>query len=171
MNQMQQNPLAGLKDIHLPPAPDWWPPACGWWLLAALFLSLIIFGLVKWFRHQDRLRPIKLAVKELKSMDLQTADPEQRRLTLQQLSGLIRRFALVFFPQEQTAEFCGREWLDFICAHSYTMSETEAEKAFSPLIQDPYAPVCSTDLITLGKNLEQWFNGLKKKKPATGDKP
>ena len=174
MNQMPQNPLAGLKDIDLPPEPDWWPPAYGWWLLAALLLGLIIFGLMKWFRRQARLRPIRLAVKELKNMNLQADDPEQRRLILQQLSGLVRRFALTFYPREQTAELCGREWLNFICAHSYTMSKAEAEKAFSPLIQNPYAPVCDTDLITLGEKLELWFNGLKKEKPefkpATGDK-
>ncbi len=182
MNQMPQNPLAGLKDIHLPPEPSWWPPACGWWLLTALLLTIIVFGLIKWFRHKAHVRPIKLALKELREINLQVDDPKQRRLILQQISGLIRRFSLIFFPQDDVAEFCGQTWLDFICIHSYSMTEAEARKAFVPLIQDPYAPTCNTDLVALRKNLEQWFNGLKRKKPpknsvkrefkpANGDNP
>ena len=38
--------LSGLRDIHLPIEPSWWPPAIGWWLLlAAFFVLLIIFAL------------------------------------------------------------------------------------------------------------------------------
>lgn len=37
-----QDPLAQLKDIHLPEAVGWWPPAPGWWLLA--LLALLVFS-------------------------------------------------------------------------------------------------------------------------------
>ncbi len=164
MKQMMQNPLAQLKDIHLPPEPGWWPPAFGWWLLAALLLALICFALIRYSRHRARLRPIKLALKELQEMNLDVDDPEERRRLLQQLSGLMRRFSLSFFPEESVAELCGQEWLNFICAKSSKISAKETEKAFSPLIQDPYAPVCNADLSALGKSLEMWFDGLKKKK-------
>ena len=33
MNELQQLPL---RDIHLPEAVSWWPPAYGWWLLVVL---------------------------------------------------------------------------------------------------------------------------------------
>ena len=33
---MKQDPLAALRDIHMPEAVAWWPPAPGWWLLLAL---------------------------------------------------------------------------------------------------------------------------------------
>ncbi len=39
-----EDPLAQLRDLHLPQAVADWPPALGWWLLAGLVLS----GLV-WF--------------------------------------------------------------------------------------------------------------------------
>ncbi|MCK5915700.1 MAG: DUF4381 domain-containing protein, partial [Deltaproteobacteria bacterium] len=78
MNQMPQNPLANLKDIHLPPDPGWWPPAYGWWLIAILLLTITYFGLNRWRQRQARLRPIKLALKELKELNLEINDPDQR---------------------------------------------------------------------------------------------
>lgn len=40
---MNQDPLAQLRDIHLPEAIGWWPPAPGWWILALLLLVSIVF--------------------------------------------------------------------------------------------------------------------------------
>lgn len=48
--------LDQLKDIHLPPAISWWPPAPGWWLLATLVLGLFWWGLrFALRRHRERL--------------------------------------------------------------------------------------------------------------------
>ena len=44
-----------LRDIHLPPAPPWWPLAPGWWLLALLTL-LVVVALVRLWRRQRVLR-------------------------------------------------------------------------------------------------------------------
>jgi len=35
--------LEQLRDIHLPEAVHWWPPAPGWWIVAALLLTLTIW--------------------------------------------------------------------------------------------------------------------------------
>ena len=39
---MQIDPLAQLRDIHLPPPISWWPLAPGWWILifAGTFASI-----------------------------------------------------------------------------------------------------------------------------------
>lgn len=51
------NPASGpvLRDIHLPPAPGWWPLAPGWWVLAALVIIILwLLG-----RHVRRQLPFK----------------------------------------------------------------------------------------------------------------
>lgn len=48
-----------LRDIHLAPAPSWWPPAPGWWILAALAALLGVWMLHRWFvlvRHRRAVR-------------------------------------------------------------------------------------------------------------------
>ena len=36
------DPLAQLRDIHLPEPVSWWPPALGWWLVAMTVMTLLI---------------------------------------------------------------------------------------------------------------------------------
>ena len=43
-----------LRDIHLPEASLWWPPAPGWWISLALILLLawLLPSLLRWLRHK-----------------------------------------------------------------------------------------------------------------------
>ncbi len=167
MNPTNQNSLAALKDIHLPPDPGWWPPAPGWWFVTLLLLALISFSFYKWRQRQLRLRPIRLALSELARLDLKTEDPEQRRLVLQELSALIRRFCIVFFPQQPVAGLCGQKWLDFLkkeaCDKNLGQSRQFSDQELRPLFEDTYSPTSETDLVTLGQIVEQWFSGQKKR--------
>ena len=40
-----QDPLAQLRDIHLPEAVGWWPPAPGWWILALVLILATAFAI------------------------------------------------------------------------------------------------------------------------------
>lgn len=164
LNQIPQNPLAGLKDIHLPPPPSWWPPAWGWWLATILLLAIIIFLSQKWRRRQARLRPIKLALKELKTFDFSVTDTCQRQLLLQQVSALIRRFSLAFFQGTEIADLCGQPWLDFLCENSGKVDRVTLRKDLSPLTLGPYAPTCEVDLKALEQAVENWFKSLLRQK-------
>ena len=171
MNPTAQNPLAALKDIHLPPAPGWWPPAPGWWLVTLLLLALICFGLIKWQRRQRRLRPIKLALLELAQLNLKSENPQQRHLVLQEISALVRRFCVVFFPQTPVAGLCGEAWLDFLIQEAPGKNRNEKQnevirKKLRPLLEETYAPTSNTDLTALGQLVKEWFSGQKRSKKS-----
>ena len=46
-----QDPLAQLRDIHLPETVGLWPLAPGWWLLIALIIGALVTGIIYWRRR------------------------------------------------------------------------------------------------------------------------
>ncbi len=53
--------LQQLRDIHLPTAPGWWPPAIGWWLLATLAVALVTWLTLRFAARWRRFRPARAA--------------------------------------------------------------------------------------------------------------
>ena len=109
-----ENPLANLKDIHLPPAVSWWPPAPGWWILMVVFV-LLIFLCAWWlYRRYERGRPRIEALRILKDLQVKHDKSPVALKTLRTLSQLLRRTALSFYQQEEVASLHGEEWLKFL---------------------------------------------------------
>ena len=68
---MNEIDLSGLKDIHIPIEPSWWPPALGWWF--ALIGGIILLGSGVWCFFYWLTRPRQYALRELKRF-YQTTD-------------------------------------------------------------------------------------------------
>lgn len=100
-----------LKDIHLPPAISWWPPAPGWWLLV-LLLPLLMAGSYWLYRHLTRNTALKQASHMLRKLKLQTGDEPMSRL--RELSALLRRVAISRDARQQVANLHGAAWLNFL---------------------------------------------------------
>lgn len=108
------DPLAQLRDIHLPPPPPFWPPAPGWWLLAGLLLLLLAVAAVygwRFWRRRQRRRRILDHLDRLGS--LWPAAEDAPRLAAE-VSVLLKRVALARFPQAAVAGLWGADWLDFL---------------------------------------------------------
>ena len=81
------NPLAGLKDIHLPPEPGLWPLAPGWWvviILLAAGLALSLWWAIRCYRSRRYRREALAHLREM----------ERGPVNLGQLIGLVRRTGL-----------------------------------------------------------------------------
>lgn len=91
---MTSDPLAQLRDIHLPEPVSWWPPALGWWLTAALLVGLLLSAFLMWRRRRQRFGYRREALITLQAID--PAAPE----AAQQIGQLLRRTAKTGFPSQ-----------------------------------------------------------------------
>ena len=127
--------LAQLADIHLPEPVSYWPPAIGWWILAAIALVLLVILFRKYASRARQQKICQYAVAELQRCydSYSQADPansDQSKLDyVNQFNTVVRRVALVHYPQANAASLDGASWVDFI-----------RQKGESSLMTDEIAP-------------------------------
>ena len=106
------DPLAALRDVHTVAPPEFWPPAPGWWLLALIALSLLLFLGVKIKR---RLRLSKQRHEVLSLLDQAAVNYSDQPIALAtNISKVLRRVAIRQFPVKDVASLNGNDWLRFL---------------------------------------------------------
>ena len=107
---MQAHELV-LRDVHVPPAPSLWPPAPGWWLLAAaVLLSLAGF----WAIRRWRKRRLQAWLGLFDDACAQTSPAAQ----IAAISELLRRAARRVDKQADRLQ--GEAWLRFLDSQKRT---------------------------------------------------
>jgi len=121
--------LADLRDIRLPEAVGFWPPAPGWWVVAGLVL-LIALGvmLFRWRRRIQRESWNASAGRELADLEAVYARDRDATGLAADLSALLRRAALARYPEEGVAALHGDDWFDLLC------TDSEQERSRSPQV-------------------------------------
>lgn len=102
-----------LRDIHLPEPISWWPLAPGWWILLGvviLLLCALIYSVYLW-RSKRVLRQLQHELQQLKRTYQKNGDTAQ---TIKQLSVLLRRAGISYFPRHDVASLTGDNWLNFL---------------------------------------------------------
>jgi len=106
--------LAQLREVHAPPPVSGWPPAPGWWLVAAVLLGLLALA-VAWHLRTRPLRRFRKAVlAELQQIEADHTQTHITQAALQAVSGLLRRAAMSARPRSEEAGQVGREWLQHL---------------------------------------------------------
>lgn len=149
---MQETELA-LKDIHLPDAISWWPPAIGWWLLVLLIPALI--GFSYWlYKRLTRKTALKTAKKTLAAIKLNAELDNTQKL--RELSILLRRVAVSLAPRTEVASLTGHSWLAFL---DQSLSGAPFSQGGQVLITAPYRNAAPSDQeITILFSLsEEWL--------------
>ena len=100
-----------IRDIHLPEAIGWFPPAIGWWLLI-IFVPIITYFLIALIQKLLQKTAIKTARKLLKQ--LQTNDALTPLEKVCELSILLRRVAVSRDSESNVGGLTGRAWLDYL---------------------------------------------------------
>lgn len=106
--KLQPAPTLQLKDVHPGIAPDWWPPAPGWWLLLGIVLLLALWLGRRWLRRQRRRRELARYFDEALA---QAATPTAQ---IAAMSALLRRAARRIDPDADRLQ--GEAWLVFLDA-------------------------------------------------------
>lgn len=139
-----------LRDIHLPPPPDWWPPAPGWWVLAASCLLFLIVTALRW-RKLRRLRRQHQAV--LRELDRCVAKADGNAVALAaSLSHFLRRMALRDTPE--AAAYEGERWLQYLDKRGAT--EEFRRGIGRVLVEAPYRPAMNYDMTALIALVRRW---------------
>ena len=149
----EQDPLAQLRDIHLPDAISLWPLAPGWWIAGLLLILLLLVACNFLYRSKKRNRYRGLAVRELANLDQYF---EQPALYLQHLNQLLKQTALANKSTTDIAALSGNEWLDFL---DFTGKTTQFNQGAGRVLNHgPYTPsVPELDVVTLRQLCKQWI--------------
>ncbi len=150
--------LSQLRDIHLPKAISIWPPAPGWWFLV-IIIALIICGAVIWWRKYQRrnhARKQALACVQMLENRYQNKDVDG---IIMELSMLLRRVSLAYFPRDQVAGLQGAAWLQFLDDVGGTHEFAHGRGRV--FIDEPYRNQTTVELTPLFQLVRQWLNALK----------
>jgi hypothetical protein len=103
------DPLAQLRDIHLPEAVSWWPLAPGWWVLGALLVAGLAYtGHFFWQRHHafTYRRQALIKIKQLPN------NCQHQRITA--LLALLKRVAVSAYPEFHLSSLNQAEFIAFL---------------------------------------------------------
>jgi hypothetical protein len=165
-----EDPLSELADIHLPDAVNFWPPAPGWWVLAAL----VVLALVLLYRQQlarvflrrrlgSALRELDNAYRAFQSAPEKNAAGLQ---LLQSFNAVLKRVALLHHTDPELPRLSGRPWLRFLDAQ---MNSADFSAGAGQVLADGiYRPVFDADVDALLALCKRWIEQsyLQKRAPV-----
>ena len=146
-----------LRDIHLPEAVSWWPPAPGWWLLPLLAALLALLALICFRRRRGAARraAVGRARRELARIRHEFDQRHDPGGLARALSALLRRLAMSLYSRRDTAALTGEAWLAFldqaIEGHEFTRGRGRS------LIEAPYRPHPEFDHAALLQLVSDWI--------------
>jgi len=126
--------LARLRDIHLPAPISWWPIAPGWYGLMVLVISLLLAGFLGW-RFYRRGGAKREGLRLLLIYEKQAQQGEPSAVICAQVTELLRRVALAYFPRQDIAGLHGDAWIRFL---NQTGKRIDFMPVRSLLLERPY---------------------------------
>jgi len=154
-----------LRDIRLPDPVSWWPPAPGWWMLLTLLVTIVLLGgyLYHRYRRNALQRAVQQALHRIGEDYRQSGDEQ---VLAQQLSILLRRVSLSFYPRRQVAGLTGSAWLRLL---DRSLPGDEFQQGAGRVLTDaPYSLDSRIDGPVLLQLCERWLRQLFKAKGVSG---
>ncbi|MEZ5450930.1 MAG: DUF4381 domain-containing protein [Thiolinea sp.] len=151
------NPELPLRDIHLPPDVNGWPPALGWWLLPILLLGLA-WLLMRYLRRRKQTQTVHRSVARpaLRELDrIEQAYRDDPAALVKALSVLLRRCAISLHGRHGVSGLTGNAWLGFLDQDS--RSPVFSERFRRALTELPYRPQADDEAHELAVAVRRWL--------------
>lgn len=152
------DPLAALRDIHLPHPVGFWPPAPGWWMLAGLLVLLALVAL--WLEWRRRQTLAYQAVQALRSIARDAARYPDSRAVAAQAALLMRRVLVSRDGRGDAAALVGEEWRRFLGEGTAGLpAEVGAFVAEAPYLPAGLPDAGRIDRAHLVASVSRWIRG------------
>ncbi len=146
-----------LRDIHLPDAVGWWPPAPGWWLLLALVVGLAL--LLPWLRRWLRQKPVRrLSLGEFERIRSDYRNGLGETETVNRIAALLRRTLIGYRGRTGFAASTGEAWLAQLEQLAPSQGFTAAQ--LHTLARGRYRAGDQCDVDGLLVSCERWIRSL-----------
>lgn len=158
MNLPTQN-SANLRDIHLPDAISWWPPAIGWWILLALIIVAFIF-VPKLYRRLTYTPLKKVASRTFQNIVAQYNETHNVSIFVVETSQFLRQIAMSYCGREKIAQLTGDNWVQTL--NNITKQNHFNDEIKQSLVNAPYQKNIKIDADHLIQAVEHWLADLPK---------
>ena len=163
--------LAQLADIHLPAEISFWPPAFGWWILALLLLIVGSFATRKLYEKAEQRKACQYALAELENcLERLEESAGQKNLLryVNDVNTVLRRVALVKFPESNPGSLVGETWVAFVRRTGETR-QLDAQLS-AALSHGRFRKQIEVDSQALNQMARSWILSVYQKKstPSTG---
>ena len=151
-----------LRDIHLPEASLWWPPAPGWWI--ALLLLTVLIVILLWAIRRIRQKPLRrLSLRELERIREQHGSGLSDKAVLADIAVLLRRTMISYQGRDTYAATTGEAWINqlqqVVPQHAFSTEQLQL------LARDRYKPDYACDIESLLLSCERWLRALPRREP------
>ena len=158
MNPLDQS-TTNLRDIHLPDAISWWPPAIGWWILLALIIAAFIF-IPKLYRRVTYTPLKKVAHITFQNIITQYKESHNDSSFIIATSQFLRQTAMSYCGREDIAQLTGDKWVQAL--NNLTEEKYFTDKVKQSLVNAPYQKDISFDTEQLISAVQSWLSNLPK---------
>lgn len=138
----QQDPLAQLRDIHIPNnSIHDYPIALGWWIVLLLVLSTLTANVVWWRKHKRDNRYRQQALTVLSGINV--VNPDSQKFT-QQVNTLLKQCAKAAYPHHECLSLHGERWIEFLQTSAPKIDIDPELTTF--VIESSYQPISKPEM-------------------------
>ena len=148
-----------LRDIHLPDAISWWPPAIGWWILLALIIIAFVF-IPKLYRRMTYTPLNKVAHITFQNIVTDYKNNNDESAFVIETSKFLRQIVMSYCGREEIAQLTGDKWIQTL--NSITEQDYFSSEIKQTLLNAPYQKSISIDAEQLINSVQNWLNQLPK---------